>query len=73
MWVLIACGTNSRRAGSDDVLVPCQNRAITPEGLECTMATNHYGHFLLTNLLLDELRKVGHPRAPCSVRWVFVF
>ncbi|CAG0879054.1 unnamed protein product [Cyprideis torosa] len=28
-------------------------RTITDDGLELTMATNHYGHFLLTMLLLD--------------------
>ena len=27
-------------------------RVLTEDGLEYTMATNHYGHFLLTNLLL---------------------
>jgi NAD(P)-dependent dehydrogenase (short-subunit alcohol dehydrogenase family) len=31
-------------------------RVPTAEGLESTFATNHLGHFLLTNLLLDQLR-----------------
>jgi NAD(P)-dependent dehydrogenase (short-subunit alcohol dehydrogenase family) len=35
-----------------------QERTITADGLEATMATNHYGHFLLTTLLLPELEKV---------------
>ena len=29
-------------------------RQVTSNGLELTMATNHFGHFLLTNLLLGE-------------------
>ncbi|XP_062901229.1 retinol dehydrogenase 11-like [Mobula hypostoma] len=31
--------------------------AVTPEGLELTFATNHLGHFLLTNLLLGLLKR----------------
>jgi NAD(P)-dependent dehydrogenase (short-subunit alcohol dehydrogenase family) len=31
-------------------------RQVTPEGLEVMFATNHLGHFLLTNLLLEELK-----------------
>ncbi|ROT80234.1 putative retinol dehydrogenase 13 [Penaeus vannamei] len=31
-------------------------KKLTPEGLELAMATNHFGHFLLTNLLLDLLK-----------------
>lgn len=32
-------------------------RSVTSEGLEATMATNHYGPFLLTHLLIDLLKK----------------
>ena len=31
-------------------------RTTTPDGLETMFATNHLGHFLFTNLLLDELK-----------------
>jgi protochlorophyllide reductase len=34
----------------------------SPEGYELSVATNHFGHFLLANLLLDELRKSEQPR-----------
>lgn len=30
-------------------------RQVTADGLELTLATNHFGHFLLTNLLLGEI------------------
>ena len=33
----------------------------TPEGYELTMTTNHLGHFLLCNLMLDDLRKSPSP------------
>ncbi|KAK8736113.1 hypothetical protein OTU49_017437 [Cherax quadricarinatus] len=31
-------------------------RQLTSEGLELTIATNHLGHFLLTHLLMDNLK-----------------
>lgn len=34
----------------------------SPDGLELTFAINHLGPFLLTNLLLDLVRKGTHPR-----------
>lgn len=37
-------------------------RAMTPEGLERTFATNHVGYFLLTRLLLDALRAAPKAR-----------
>jgi protochlorophyllide reductase len=33
----------------------------SPEGYELTMTTNHLGHFLLCNLLLDDLKKSPVP------------
>ncbi|KAK9845797.1 hypothetical protein WJX81_002645 [Elliptochloris bilobata] len=38
----------------------------TPDGLEITMHTNHYGPFLLTHLLLDPLKAA----APSRIVWV---
>lgn len=40
------------------VMVACTGGAVTREltadGLEATMATNHFGHFLLVNRLIGE-------------------
>ncbi|OXU27509.1 hypothetical protein TSAR_002325 [Trichomalopsis sarcophagae] len=33
------------------------NKKVSDDGLEMTMATNHYGPFLLTHLLIDLLKK----------------
>ncbi|KAK4312058.1 hypothetical protein Pmani_016487 [Petrolisthes manimaculis] len=38
-------------------IVEPPDKVITNEGLELTMATNHFGHFLLTNLLLERLKQ----------------
>ena len=35
--------------------VDLPQRVVTPEGLEKTMATNHYGPFLLTYLLMGTV------------------
>jgi protochlorophyllide reductase len=34
----------------------------SPEGYELSVATNHFGHFLLCNLLLDDLKQATAPR-----------
>ncbi|XP_064078629.1 retinol dehydrogenase 11-like isoform X2 [Macrobrachium nipponense] len=41
---------NAGIAGLDD-------RNLTADGLEYTMATNHFGHFLLTNILLGRIKE----------------
>ncbi|MDM7937723.1 MAG: protochlorophyllide reductase [Cyanobium sp. CZS 48M] len=33
----------------------------SPQGYEISMATNHFGHFLLIHALLDDLKKSSHP------------
>lgn len=33
----------------------------SPEGFELSVATNHFGHFLLSLLLLDDLRRASQP------------
>ena len=33
----------------------------SPQGYELSMATNHFGHFLLIQLLLDSLKQSTHP------------
>ncbi len=37
-------------------------RLVSPEGYEKTLATNHLGHFLLTNLMLNTLKKSAPSR-----------
>ncbi|KAK3086915.1 hypothetical protein FSP39_025366 [Pinctada imbricata] len=39
-----------------------KKKTITEEGLEVIWATNHFGPFLLTNLLLDRIIKTGDGR-----------
>lgn len=39
-----------------------QKRELTKEGYEKTMATNHLSHFVITNLLLDKIKKSATAR-----------
>ncbi|XP_041477447.1 retinol dehydrogenase 14-like isoform X1 [Lytechinus variegatus] len=43
------------------ILAPAR-KTITEDGLELTYATNHFGPFLLTNLLLDFMKQSGPGR-----------
>lgn len=38
------------------------DKAVSIDGIELTMATNHYGPFLLTHLLIDILKKSAPAR-----------
>lgn len=48
-------------------------RTLSPDGLELQFATNHIGHFLLTNLLLGKLRAAAaEAEIPGTTRVVLV-
>lgn len=42
--------------------IQSQTPVLTSEGLELTAATNYFGHFLLTSLLLDKIRQSAPSR-----------
>lgn len=42
------------------------SRAVSADNIEMTMATNHYGPFLLTHLLIDLMKKTAQ-ESPCRI------
>jgi NAD(P)-dependent dehydrogenase (short-subunit alcohol dehydrogenase family) len=43
-------------------------RTLTPEGIEITMATNHVGHFLLSNMIMPKIIAAAKSSPEGSVR-----
>jgi len=65
MSVRALAGSFKAKYGKLDVLVNnageiLSKRHVTVDGLERTFASNHLGHFLLTNLLLDTIKASTH-------------
>ncbi|OAD60211.1 Retinol dehydrogenase 14 [Eufriesea mexicana] len=48
-------------------------KKVTDDGLEMTMATNHYGPFLLTHLLIDLLKRSKPSRIVVVASGLYVF
>lgn len=42
------------------------NNAVSEDGIELTMATNHFGPFLLTHMLIDLMKKTAKEK-PCRI------
>ena len=46
-----------------------QQLELTEDGVESYMATNHFGHFLLAELLLPMLKATAKERGVATVAW----
>lgn len=46
----------------NNAAVMTYDRGLTADGLETQIGVNHFGHFLLTNLLVDELHRAAPSR-----------
>lgn len=72
-----AAGEIASRTDRIDVLInnaggSAKERELTPEGNEATFASNHLGHFLLTQRLLPLVRAAAHVAAPGATRIINV-
>ncbi|CAL4088015.1 unnamed protein product, partial [Meganyctiphanes norvegica] len=54
------------------VFVPPEERRTTKEGFEINMGVNHFGHFLLTHLLMDRITQTPNSRSS-NIGYLFYY